>query len=347
MLEWAKCLLLSIKTVLFCSGIFAHSFMNKNLTLIVVDDFHPIFLESLNKDIQVEYLPNIAKEEIIALSQSFNIMAVRSKINLTQTALQQLPNLKCIARGGAGMDNIDEAFAKSKNITLLNAPEGNRDAVAEHTMALLLALSNNIVKSNNEVKNFEWRREENRGWEIGGKTVGIIGFGNTGGQFAKRLSGFDCNVIAYDKYQTVDSPFAKAATLQEIQKKADIISLHIPLTPETNQFVNAGFLNQCKKNVVLINTSRGGILNPCDVENFLNRGKIKSVGLDVYENENLGSFSEGEKALFVRLMSNSQVVITPHVAGWTKESYYKIGKVLAQKINDFSINFKKNQLSVD
>lgn len=347
MLEWAKCLLLSIKTVLFCSGIFAHSFMNKNITLIVVDDFHPIFLETLNKDIQVEYLPNIAKEEIIARSQSFNIMAVRSKINLTQTALQQLPNLKCIARGGAGMDNIDEVFAKSQNISLLNAPEGNRDAVAEHTMALLLALSNNIVKSNNEVKNFEWRREENRGWEIGGKTVGIIGFGNTGAQFAKRLSGFDCNVIAYDKYQPVNSPYAKASSLEEIQKEADIISLHIPLTQETKHFVNVDFLDQCKDNLVLINTSRGGILNHQDVENYLNRGKIKSLGLDVYENESLGSFSEEEKAFFVRLTSNSQVLVTPHVAGWTKESYYKIGKVLAQKINDFSISFKNYQLCVD
>ncbi len=316
--------------------------MNSNpASVLVIDDFHPSFVKQLEASgLQVNYRPDFSSTTELSLLNSAEIIAVRSKINFTSKILSDLPNLKCIARGGAGMDNIDEEYAKKNNIELLNAPEGNRDAVAEHTIGLLLNISNKINQSFDEVKSGQWNREANRGWEIGGKTIGILGFGNTGSALAKKLSGFDANVVAYDKYKSIDSPYAEEIDLEEMFKTADVISFHVPLTAETKGMINTELIGQMKSGVVLINTSRGGICKLSDVQLGIISGKIKSFGTDVLENENLDSWTEKERQVVNDLISSNQVLITPHVAGWTFESYHKIADVLALKIIEYTTKAK-------
>lgn len=312
--------------------------------VVIIDDFHPVFLQQLSHaGISYQYIPGILAGDVAEAAKHAQVVAVRSKIHFDKSLINALPNLKCIARGGAGMDNIDEAYALSKGIALLNAPEGNRDAVAEHTVGLLLGLSKKIVKSAEEVKHFKWEREENRGWEIGGKTIGLIGFGNTGSSVAVKLSGFGCKVIAYDKYKDeAESAFASFVSLEELLQHSDVLSLHVPLTAETHQMVDDGFISKMKNGAVLINTSRGKIVNTRAVLNGIKSGKIKSFATDVLENENLNAMSVSEKELFMGLTSNSQVIVTPHVGGWSNESYEKIATVLAKKILDFTIKIKNN-----
>jgi D-3-phosphoglycerate dehydrogenase len=336
------CFFLFIKVLLFCFLLNARPAMNSNpASVLVIDDFHPSFVNQLEASgLHVNYRPDFDPTTELNLLNSAEIIAVRSKMNFTSTILSDLPNLTCIARGGAGMDNIDEAFAKSKDIVLLNAPEGNRDAVAEHCIGLLLNISNKISQSCAEVKNGQWNREANRGWEIGGKTIGIVGFGNTGSSFAQKLSGFDANVVAYDKYQAVESPFAIEIELDEMLKTADIISFNVPLTAETKGMINSELIGKMKDGVVLLNTSRGGICKLSDVQLGIIGGKIKSFGTDVLENENLNTWTEAERRLVDELIASNQVLITPHVAGWTFESYQKIADVLAHKIIEYTTKLK-------
>lgn len=345
--EWAKCHFYSINVLFICSSLTAHSLMaNSNLKkILIIDDFHPVFIETLaSNQFEITYLPDIAQNEVIKIAIEYPIIACRSKINFNKDILNGLPDLKCIARGGAGMDNIDEDVAISKQIKLLNAPEGNRNAVAEHTLGLLLNLSNNISSSNNEVKNFCWNREENRGFEIDGKTIGVIGFGNTGTAFVKKLSGFDCEVLVNDIEFDVESKNNyRNSSLSEIQEKADIVSLHIPLNKSNKYFVNEDFINKFNKNFVLINTSRGKVVKTEAVIKALDSKKLIGFGSDVLENENFTQIDNFEKDLFNNLFTRKNVVVTPHVAGWTKESYFKIGKILAEKIVDFSDKNKKNE----
>lgn len=309
--------------------------------ILVIDDFHPVFLESLNQaGIQTDYRPDFSPDTDPELLKPYNTIAVRSKLQFTAELMSALPALACIARGGAGMDNIDEAYALQNNITLLNAPEGNRDAVAEHTIGLLLGLSKQIHKSRQEVQSFVWDREGNRGWEIGGKTIGIYGFGNTGSSIAKKLSGFGANVIAYDKYQTINSPFARECSEAELLKTSDVISFHIPLTKETRSMIQTDLIQQMKDGVVLINTSRGGICRTADVWQGIRSGKIKSFASDVLENENMANLSAAETDLYRSMMLSNQVIITPHVAGWSTESYERIASVLAHKIIEYTTKVK-------
>lgn len=313
-----------------------------NLKTIIIDDFHPVLLEALEaNDLSFHYLPDISESEAMQALPHYDIAVVRSKVQFTAPLIDQLPQLKCIARGGAGMDNIDEAYALSKNITLLNAPEGNRDAVAEHAIGLILALSNQIVKGNNEVKQMQWQREANRGFEIGNKTIGIIGFGNTGQALARKLQGFGPEIISYDKYAPSQINTVKAVSLEELQHKADIISLHIPLTQETKWMVDASFLGHCKPGFTLINTSRGKVVKQSDVLTAIQTGHLKGFASDVLENENFESYTPNEKSAFEALAAFSQVIFTPHVAGWTHESYFKIGEVIAHKLLEFTTNLKK------
>ncbi len=314
---------------------------SKPASVLVIDDFHPSFVKQLeDKGLQVNYRPDFDPKTELDLLKSAEIIAVRSKLNFSSGILSELPDLKCIARGGAGMDNIDEIFAHQKNVVLLNAPEGNRDAVAEHAIGLLLNLSNKINQSFDEVKNGQWNREANRGWEIGGKTIGIIGFGNTGSSLAKKLSGFDANVVAYDKYKSIESKYAEELEFDELLKNADIISFHVPLTTETKGMINTELIAQMKDGVVLLNTSRGGICKLEDVQVGIIGGKIKCFGTDVLENENLNTWTEAEKCLIGELIASNQVLITPHVAGWTFESYQKIADVLAHKIIEYTTKLK-------
>lgn len=313
--------------------------------ILIIDDFHPVFCETLkSNNFEVNYLPNIAANQVIQSAQNYPIIACRSKINFNSEIINQLPHLKCLARGGAGMDNIDEEAALTKQITLLNAPEGNRNAVAEHALGLLLNLSNNISSSFHEIKDFKWNREQNRGFELDGKTIGVIGFGNTGKAFVKKLSGFDSEILIHDIGFDVEShQNYKNASLKEIQEKADIISLHIPLNKQNKHFINEDFISNCNKNFVLINTSRGKIVKTESIIEALDSKKILGFGSDVLENENIQNLDKNEKELFNNLFTRKNVVITPHVAGWTKESYYKIGEILAKKIVEFSDKNKKNE----
>ena len=340
----AFCFLLFIKVLFICSILSARPAMIQTHTaqVIIIDDFHPVFLEQLSAaGIAYNYQPEFRKEDAPLALLNYPIVAVRSKIEFTSEIIDQLPYLKCIARGGAGMDNIDEAYALSKNITLLNAPEGNRDAVAEHCIGLLLGLSKKIVKSHKEVSDFVWNREDNRGWEIKGKTIGIIGFGNTGSTLAKKLSGFDCQVIAYDKYiSSIQSDFATQIDLDELLSQSDVISFHVPLTPETKGMINTELIAKMKSGVVLLNTSRGKVANNRAIWEGIKGGKISNYACDVLENENFDRLSRDEKQLITEMVSGNQVIITPHVAGWSKESYYKIGAVLSEKIVGFTIKAK-------
>lgn len=341
---WASCILFSINLLFICPHLIAHPSMtsHSNLKTIIIDDFHPVLLETLTANgIQYHYLPDISEQEALKALPHYDIVIVRSKVQFTASVLEQLPQLKCIARGGAGMDNIDEAIAKSKNILLLNAPEGNRDAVAEHTIGLILALSNQIVKGNTEVKAMNWQREANRGYEIGSKTIGIIGFGNTGQALARKLKGFGCRIVAYDKYAPIKDSDVQSLSLEELQKEADIISLHVPLTDDSKWMVNSNFLEQCKPNFTLINTSRGKVVKQIDVLEALQNGKMKAFASDVLENEKFENYTQNEITAFKLLATLSQVVLTPHVAGWTHESYYKISEVIAHKLLEFTTNLKK------
>ena len=340
----AYCLFLFINLLFICSVQSARPAMIQNPTakVLILDDFHPAFTEILGeKGIDFNYRPDFNPNEPIESLLGYNIIAVRSKMDFTADLMNQLPDLKCIARGGAGMDNIDEVHAEAKGITLLNAPEGNRDAVAEHTIGLLLALSNNIVKAHNEVADFVWKREANRGWEIGDKTIGIFGYGNTGSSFARKISGFGCKVIAYDKYLSqLPDNHAEKVDLKTLLQNSDVISFHVPLTNETNGLINRQLISRMKTNVVILNTSRGKIGKLSDVLEGINSGKIRSFAADVLENENFNKLTDTETTTLKDLITSNQVIITPHVAGWTTESYRKIAVILAKKILDFTMNSK-------
>jgi D-3-phosphoglycerate dehydrogenase len=340
----AFCFLLFIKVLFICSILSARPAMIQTHTaqVIIIDDFHPVFLDNLrDAGITYHYQPDFKAADAPDQLLNYPIIAVRSKIQFNQNLIDQLPDLKCIARGGAGMDNIDESYALGKNITLLNAPEGNRDAVAEHTIGLLLGMSKKIVKSHNEVSQFQWQREANRGWEIKGKTIGIIGFGNTGSSVAKKLSGFDCEVITYDKYlSNIESSYASQVPLDTLLAQSDVISFHIPLTAETEGMLGENLITQMKNGVVLINTSRGMVANLSAIWQGIKGGKISSYACDVLENENFDRLSKEEKTLITEMTSENQVIITPHVAGWSTESYFKIATVLSEKIKGFTIKAK-------
>jgi D-3-phosphoglycerate dehydrogenase len=278
------------------------------------------------------------KEKILKELPAFTGIAIRSRIPIDKEIMTAATQLKFIARAGAGMENIDVPFAESKNIACLNAPEGNRDAVAEHCVMMLLALFNNLLRSDKEVRNGIWRREENRGVELELKTVGIIGYGNMGSAFAKRLNSFGAKILVYDKYAEVpeaDKSFVEQTDMASIFEKADILSLHIPLTDETKYLVNDAFIRSFKNDIYIINTSRGKCLNTEDLVKHLKTGKVKGACLDVLEYET-SSFEKINKddlpPAFQYLCQAENVVLTPHIAGWTHESNRKISEVLVKKI---------------
>ncbi|MCJ8208159.1 2-hydroxyacid dehydrogenase [Mucilaginibacter sp. RS28] len=283
------------------------------------------------------YQPTITTAEALSILPEYAGLAIRSKFNVTKEILDQATNLKFIARAGAGMDNIDEAYALQKGIRLINAPEGNMDAVGEHAIGLLLALINNFIRADREVRNGQWRREANRGYELKGKTVGIIGYGFMGSSFAKKLSGFGVNVIAYDKYKTgFSDQYAREVSMEEIVKQSDILSLHIPLTKETRALVNDEYLFHFRKPIFLLNTARGPIVQTRAVLNGLKSGKILGAGLDVLEVEKFPAL--GEQDWYPELAASDRVILTPHVAGWTFESYRKISEVLAAKLQNLKLS---------
>lgn len=300
--------------------------------ILIVDDLHPVFKErAVALGYQVDDLPHITRAETLAAISNYTGIAVRTKFRIDQELINAAPDLKFVARAGAGLDNIDEEYSRSKGIVLLNAPEGNRDAVGEHATGMLLSLMNNFRNADIEVRNGVWDREGNRGWELKGKTVGLIGYGFMGQSFARKLSGFEVNVIAYDKYKTgFSDAYAREVSMEEIVKHSDVLSLHIPLTTETRQMVDEEYLLHFKKPIFFINTARGEIVNTKAVLNAIGNNKILAAGLDVLEAEKFPLL--GEQSWYPELIHSDKVLLTPHVGGWTFDSYRKISEVLADKL---------------
>jgi D-3-phosphoglycerate dehydrogenase len=305
--------------------------------ILIVDDLHPAFAEKAKSlGFEVDDRPMITRDETLAIVKDYVGIAVRTKFRIDKELFDAAPQLKFVARAGAGLDNIEESEAINRNIELINAPEGNRDAVGEHAIGLLLALMNNFRKADKEIRNGVWNRENNRGYELKGKTVGIIGYGFMGRQMAHKLSGFEVNVIAYDKYKTdFSDAYAREVSMEEIVKHSDILSLHVPLTKETKQMVDAEYLYHFKKPIFFINTARGEIVDTQAVIENIKTGKILGAGLDVLEVEKFPMLAE--QKWFKELITNEKVILSPHVGGWTFDSYRKISEILAQKLAEIKL----------
>ena len=331
--------------------------------VLFLDRVHPALDEALlDMNFKCEYLDEMPGSSVESIIEGYHGIVIRSKLKLDQSFLSKATNLKFIARAGAGMENIDVEYAKSKGIACLKAPEGNKDAVADHAIGMLLALFNHLHIADSEVRKGFWRREHNRGTELFEKTVGIIGFGFTGSEFAKRLSGFNVTVLAYDKYKTgfADSPVIESS-LEDIFERADIISLHLPLTNETKFMCNDDFINKFAKNFYIINTSRGKIVKTSDLVKNIESGKILGACLDVLEFEstsfeNLRGLSMwiNKRGVFINriarwlikigwwkylhpaqyLVRSDKVILSPHVAGWSFESNKRISTILAERVRE-------------
>jgi D-3-phosphoglycerate dehydrogenase / 2-oxoglutarate reductase len=308
------------------------------MKILFIDTVHPSLKTLLEKEGH-ECVDGslLSKEELKKVFKEYDGAVIRSRFVLNEELLDCATNLKFLARAGAGMENIDVDYATGKGIACINSPEGNRDAVGEHAIAMLLSLFNNLNKADKEVREAKWIREGNRGTELQGKTVGIIGYGNTGSAFAKKLSGFECSVIAYDKYKKdFGSLFIKEVSLESIFENSDILSLHIPLTNETEYLVNDSFINKFKKNIYLINTSRGRCVKTDDLVKNMQEGKILGACLDVNEYEDVSfekSAMENKKLeAWEYLIHSDKTILSPHIGGWTFESNEKMARVLFEKI---------------
>ena len=308
------------------------------MKILLLDKNHPLITEQLSeKGFVLEEDFSSSYEQVLEKIHLYEGIIIRSRIPLDAHFLEKAKNLKFIARVGAGMENIDITKAQELGIKLINSPEGNKDAVAEHVIGTLLVLMNRLFISSNEVKKGIWLREENRGEEILGKTFGIIGYGNMGKAVAKRLSGFGCKTIFYDIKPNLSDEFATQVSLQELQENADILSLHTPLTEDTLYMIDEEFISKMKKNFYFINTARGKNLKTSALVNALKSGKIKGACLDVLEYEKT-SFEnlETKNEDLEYLLNSEKAIITPHIAGWTHESKIKLAQVIVDKILAFT-----------
>lgn len=361
--------------------------------VLITDDIHSSLLSGLEAaGFECIYEPNIIDEEVRKIIDEYVGLIINSKIKVDKQMLIAASRLRFVGRVGSGMEIVDRIYAAERGIAVLSSPEGNRNAVAEHALGMLLSLANNLNRANLEVKKMDWQREKNRGFELRGQTIGIIGFGHTGSSFAIKLLGLGMRIMVYDKYLPPNylekMPFpvsnllyprfntegVKAATsssrgssfmtknysselgrefdglnyefstieeasLQQIQEEADIISFHLPLTAETKYFADAQFIKKCRKNVLLINTSRGNVVNTADLIAALKTGKVSGACLDVFENEKPSTYTEGDKTMFKKLFAFDNVIVSPHVAGWTVESKERLATILLKKILRYEIPF--------
>ncbi len=301
---------------------------------LIVDEMHESIQELLLQiGVKPTYRPTISRAEILEQIGEYEGLLIRSKTNVDKELVDKASRLEFIGRAGAGLDKIDVEYVESKGIEILNAPEGNRDALAEHAVGLLLSLLNNINSADAEVRNWIWDREGNRGIELSDKTVGIIGYGYMGQAFVQRLRAFDCRVLVYDKYKKgFGTKNVEEVSLEKMFSKADILSLHIPLTEETNGWIDKEFFNRFRKDIYLLNTARGEIVPIKDILNLLDVGKIKGAALDVLEKEKFDQLTKTQKENFEDLFTRKNVVLSPHVGGWTFASYKRINEVLVGKI---------------
>jgi D-3-phosphoglycerate dehydrogenase len=307
-----------------------------HIKILHIDSNHPLLWEQLQKagfHNEVDFTSS--KQEVEAKIENYHGIVIRSRFKIDKTFLDKAINLQFIARVGAGLESIDCDYATAKEIHLIAAPEGNANAVGEYAIGMLLSLFNNLNKANNEVKSGQWKREDNRGYELEGKTVGIIGYGNMGKSFAKKLRGFDVTVLCHDILPNMGNENATQVSLSELQERADVLSLHTPWTPETDKMINSDFINKFKKPFWFINTARGNSVVTTDLVEGLKSGKILGAGLDVLEYEKLSfeTLFEGEKPpAFEYLLNAENVLLTPHIAGWTFESHEKLAQVIVDKI---------------
>lgn len=314
---------------------------NQDIKILHIDSNHPLLWEQLEQaGFQNEADFTSSKAEIEEKIHEYQGIVIRSRFKIDKTFIDKAVNLKFIARVGAGLESIDCEYAEAKNIHLIAAPEGNRNAVGEHALGMLLSLMNKLNRADKLVREGKWIREGNRGYELEGKTIGIIGYGNMGKSFAKKLKGFDVTVLCYDIQDNVSDENAKQVSLTELQQKSDVLSLHIPWTPETDKMINSEFINQFAKSFWFINTSRGKNVVTDDLVDALQSGKVLGAGLDVLEYEKLSFenlFIDTEKPkAFEYLLQAENVLLTPHIAGWTFESHEKLAQTIVDKIISFS-----------
>ncbi len=304
--------------------------------VLITDKVHPLLITGLEKaGFEVVYDTTIDNAILDNILGQYDGLIINSKIIMNKARIDKGEKLLFIGRLGSGLEIIDVQYAKKKKIRVFNSPEGNSNAVAEHEMAMLLCLMNNILIADQEVRQFTWNREQNRGTELRGKTVGIIGMGHTGVAFAEKLSSWRLNVISYDKYRKrfpSSLRFVHKTDLNTVLSQSDIISLHLPLTEETRYMVDENFISRCKDKVIICNTSRGQVVDTKALIQGLETGKISGACLDVFENEKPETFSTVEKEMYGTLYRMKQVIVTPHIAGWTHESLELIAQVLLDKI---------------
>lgn len=304
------------------------------MKILLLDKNHPLITEQLlAKNFILEEDFSSSYDEVCAKIEKYDGIIIRSRIPLDKNFLEKAKNLKFIARVGAGMENIDITVAEKLGIQLINSPEGNRDSVAEHVVGMLLILMNRLFIASQEVKNGIWLREENRGDELLGKTVGLIGYGNMGKATAKRLSGFGCTVIFHDILPNLSDEFATQVSLEELKERAEVVSLHIPLTEQTYYLVDGPFISDMKNNFYFVNTARGKNVETKSLVEALKAGKVKGACLDVLEYEK-SSFEnlETENEDLQYLLESEKVIVTPHIAGWTVQSKEKLAQVIVDKI---------------
>lgn len=309
--------------------------MQKNRVLIT-DHAHPNLARGLvSFGYEVVEQPAITMDEVRQVIGEFQGVVINSKIRMDQSMIYAGKSLKFIARLGSGLEIIDRTTAREKHIEVFSAPEGNCNAVAEHALGMLLCLANHLLRADQQVRHFSWHREMNRGWEIAGRTVGIVGMGHTGCAFARKLQGMGVQVLGHDLY-TSDwvslLPWVRQADAQTIREESDILSLHLPLSDETRHYVDKAYLSGCKPGVVLINTSRGQCIHTVDLVEALETGRVKGACLDVFELEKPDRQLSEAKAVYSKLHEMPQVVLSPHIAGWTVESLQRIADVLVEKI---------------
>lgn len=326
--------------------------------ILITDAVHDDLIQAFEQaGFTCHYVPNTTDSEVRKIIHNYKGLIVNSKINVDRQMIDLAQRLEFVGRLGSGMEIIDKVYAESKGIKVCNSPEGNRNAVAEHALGMLLALSNQLLRGDSEVRQKIWEREARRGFELNNKVLGIIGFGHTGSTFARKLAGLGVRVLAFDKYQSVQQQIERlenaeklpedgtlsppirimshveaVESLDPIFAQADIVSLHLPLTAETKHLVNQDFLAQFRKKIVLLNTSRGKIVKTIDLVTALEQGKIIGACLDVFENEKVSTFTDAENQLYERLYQLPNVILSPHVAGWTHESKQRMATVLVEKI---------------